>query len=233
MKMKQPELGKKIADLRKAQGLTQEELVERCNLSVRTLQRIESGDVEPRSHTIRVIFAALDYKVYDSSNIRIRLFFKQVKDLFNLKTNTMRKLAILTPAFAAIVFLLLTVCIDGNAQSEKKVKQIINSYNKNIVRWFNSGQVDSLMTIYRDDACLVGIGCGKTIIREFYKSQMNAVKFEELKATSISVSKSIAVEKGRWVAHLNSGGTLQGEYLTVWRRRDKKWQIANDISASY
>jgi len=228
--MKQPELGKKIADLRKAQGLTQEELVDRCNLSVRTLQRIESGEVIPRSHTIRVIFAALDFKVYDSSNTRLRLFFKQVKELFNLKTNTMKKLAILTPAFAAIVFLSLTVCIDGNAQSEKKVKQIINDYNKNIVSWFNAGQLDSLLTIYSDDACLVGIGCGKTIIRDFYKSQMNAIKFEELSATSINVSKSIAVEKGRWVASLHSGRTLRGEYLTEWRRRDKKWQIVNDIS---
>ncbi|MGM0473729.1 MAG: helix-turn-helix domain-containing protein [Bacteroidota bacterium] len=41
MKMAQPELGKRIAELRKARGLTQEELVEKCNLSVRTLQRIE------------------------------------------------------------------------------------------------------------------------------------------------------------------------------------------------
>ena len=229
--MKQPELGKKIADLRKAQGLTQEELVERCNLSVRTLQRIESGEVVPRSHTIRVIFAALDYKVFDSSNIRLRLFFKQVMDLFNLKTNTMKKLSILTLAFAVTVFILLTVCMDGSAQSEKKVKQIINNTNKNIVRWFNSGQVDSLLTIYSDDACLVGIGCGKTIIRDHYKSQMNAVKFEELSATSISVSKSIAVEKGRWVVSLYSGATLRGEYLTEWQRKDKKWQIVNDISA--
>ena len=231
MKMKQPELGKKIADLRKAQGLTQEELVERCNLSVRTLQRIESGEVVPRSHTIRVIFAALDYKVFDSSNIRLRLFFKQVMDLFNLKTNTMKKLSIMTLAFAATVFVLLTVCMDGSAQSEKKVKQMINNTNKNIVRWFNSGQVDSLLTIYSDDACLVGIGCGKTIIREHYKSQMNALKFEELNATSISVSNSIAVEKGRWVVSLYSGGTLRGEYLTEWHRKDKKtWLIVTEIS---
>jgi len=232
MKMKQPELGKKIADLRKAQGLTQEELVERCNLSVRTLQRIESGEVEPRSHTIRVIFAALDYKVYDSSNIRLRLFFKQVGDLFNLKTNTMRKLSILTLAFAATVFVLLTVCIDGNAQSEKKVKQTIADSNKNFVRWFNSGHVDSLMTIYRDDACIMGVGCGKIIVRDFYESQMHVYKFEEMNVISISVAGSIAVEKGRWVISLYSGGTLRGEYLTEWRRTDKKWQIVNDISTS-
>ena len=94
--MKQPELGKKIAELRKAKGYTQEELVEKCNLSVRTLQRIEAGEVVPRSYTIKVIFAALDHKVYDSSSTRIGQFFRQLLDLFNLKTNTMKKLSILS-----------------------------------------------------------------------------------------------------------------------------------------
>jgi transcriptional regulator with XRE-family HTH domain len=59
--MKQPDLGRKISELRKAKGLTQEELVEKCNISVRTLQRIETGDVTPRSYTIKTILAALDY----------------------------------------------------------------------------------------------------------------------------------------------------------------------------
>jgi transcriptional regulator with XRE-family HTH domain len=65
--MKQPELGKKIAELRKAKGLTQEELVEKCNINVRTLQRIEAGDATPRSYTIKTIFPALDYNIYDSA----------------------------------------------------------------------------------------------------------------------------------------------------------------------
>jgi len=59
--MKQPELGKRISELRKAKGLTQEELVEKCNISVRTIQRIENGEVMPRSYTIKTILAALDY----------------------------------------------------------------------------------------------------------------------------------------------------------------------------
>lgn len=59
--MKQPELGRKIAELRKAKGLTQEELVEKCNISVRTIQRIECGEVTPRSYTVKTILAALDY----------------------------------------------------------------------------------------------------------------------------------------------------------------------------
>ncbi len=232
MKMKQPELGKKIADLRKAKGYTQEELVERCNLSVRTLQRIESGEVAPRSHTIRVIFAALDYKVYDPSNLHLRLFFRQVRDLFNLKTNTMKKISILTLAFAAAVFVLLSVCVDGSAQSDAKIRKTISENNLHFQRWFNTGQVDSLMTLFSDDACILGVGCGKTIVRDFYESQMYVFKFEKLAETSISIADSIAVEKGRWAVSLNSGGTLRGEYLTEWRLRDKKWQIVNDISTA-
>jgi transcriptional regulator with XRE-family HTH domain len=107
--MKQPQLGKRIAELRKAKGLTQDELVQKCNLSVRTLQRIESGEVIPRSYTVKIIFAALDCAVYNSSkglsgwfietgSIIFNWpgqFYKYAIDLFNLKTNTMKKLMIL------------------------------------------------------------------------------------------------------------------------------------------
>ena len=142
----------------------------------------------------------------------------------------MKKLSILTVAFAAIAIVLLSVCIDGNAQSAKKVKKMINETNLNVVRWFNTGQVDSLVTTYWDDACLMGDGCGKSFIRDHYKAQMDIYKFESLRAVSITVADSIAVEKGRWIVSIYSGGTLSGEYLTEWRRRDKKWKIVNDIS---
>ena len=49
--MNQPDLGLKIAELRQQKGLTQEKLAEYCEVSTRTIQRIESGDVEPRSFT--------------------------------------------------------------------------------------------------------------------------------------------------------------------------------------
>lgn len=58
--MKQPELGKKILQLRQEKGFTQEELVEQCNISVRTIQRIEAGEVTPRSFTVKTILEALD-----------------------------------------------------------------------------------------------------------------------------------------------------------------------------
>lgn len=59
--MNQPELGRKLSELRKARGMTQEELVEKCNLSVRTIQRIEAGEVTPRSYTVKALFEALNH----------------------------------------------------------------------------------------------------------------------------------------------------------------------------
>lgn len=59
--VKQPELGQKILELRKAKGLTQEELVDRCNINVRTIQRIEAGEVTPRMFTVKTILEALGY----------------------------------------------------------------------------------------------------------------------------------------------------------------------------
>ena len=53
------ELGIKIQELRKQKGMTQEDLAEKTGLSVRTIQRIESGEVDPRSYTLSQIAEAL------------------------------------------------------------------------------------------------------------------------------------------------------------------------------
>lgn len=61
--MKQPELGQKLTELRQHKNMTQEDLVEACNVSVRTIQRIESGEVTPRVSTIKIIVAALGEEI--------------------------------------------------------------------------------------------------------------------------------------------------------------------------
>jgi transcriptional regulator with XRE-family HTH domain len=128
--MKQPDLGRKIAELRKAKSLTQEELVEKCNLNVRTLQRIESGVVTPRSYTIKTIFTALEYNMNVSLENVPNMFigtdhvipnwleqlYIYVFDLFNLKTNTMRKISILTSTLLVIGFGLFALCSESKAQ---------------------------------------------------------------------------------------------------------------------
>ncbi|WP_143960495.1 helix-turn-helix domain-containing protein [Litoribacter populi] len=69
--MKQPQLGQQIQEWRKAKGLTQEELVEKCSLNVRTLQRIEAGEVSPRPFTLKAIMEALEIRQEEIPNSKL------------------------------------------------------------------------------------------------------------------------------------------------------------------
>src|SRR5690349_14196497 len=57
--MKNTELAKKIKELRGRKGMSQEELAEKSQLSLRTVQRIEGGETEPRGDTLQRLASAL------------------------------------------------------------------------------------------------------------------------------------------------------------------------------
>ena len=59
--MKQPGLGLKVSELRKEKGFTQEQLAEVCEVTPRTIQRIESGEVEPRAFTRNSLSNVLEF----------------------------------------------------------------------------------------------------------------------------------------------------------------------------
>lgn len=242
--MKQPELGKMIVQLRKSRGFTQEELVEKCNLSVRTLQRIESGEVTPRNYTLKLIFSALEYDLHYQEQIlksdttagfRLKEWSGKLlaftADLFNLRTNTMRKLMILSLPLIAVGLLLVLSSRKSEAQNITEVKEIIEQKNRKMTEWFNSGQIDSVLTIYRNDACLIAIGCGKNAIREYYTIQSDRFRFQSINTISVSVSDTIAVEKGNWVIRFYSGDVIHGEYLSEWRYSKGVWLMVNDIGS--
>ncbi|WP_394973920.1 helix-turn-helix domain-containing protein [uncultured Croceitalea sp.] len=94
--MQQPQLGLKITELRKQKGFTQEELVEQCNINVRTLQRIESGEVSPRSYTIKTILSALDYD------------YETLQEIDQVQES---KLSVIPPKEAKSIHTLLTVSL--------------------------------------------------------------------------------------------------------------------------
>ncbi len=239
--IQQPELGKKIADYRKSKGFTQEELVEKCNLSVRTLQRIEAGEVTPRIYTVKLILEVLELDFESSlgslnGNDRgsidkwLGQFYISFIDLFNLKTNTMKKISILSVAIFAVIFGITSLTNVTFGQSDSEVRKTIEKTNTDFLKYFNHGEINSLVELYRDDACLVSRGCGKEFIRNYYSIEANKYKFTEIKATSITISDTIAVEKGKWRAILSSGETIGGEYLSEWRFTNKKWLIVSESS---
>lgn len=57
-----------VKESRLAKGYTQQELAERTNLSLRSIQRIESGEVEPRAYTLKVLAAILDIPLQNLLN---------------------------------------------------------------------------------------------------------------------------------------------------------------------
>jgi len=63
--MKQPEIGKIVSQLRLQKGMTQEKLAELCEVSTRTIQRIESGEVDPRTFTLNNLSNILEFDFKD------------------------------------------------------------------------------------------------------------------------------------------------------------------------
>lgn len=59
------EIGKKIKDARKTKGLSQEELADLAKINLRTIQRIETNQNEPRGKTLNLICDALEINAED------------------------------------------------------------------------------------------------------------------------------------------------------------------------
>ncbi len=116
--MKQPDLGKKIAEIRKRKLLTQEELVAKCEINIRTLQRIEAGEVTPRAYTLKAILKAMDYSAPEFLELNVTKkpsisvisswlssWYSEITNLFNFKFNTMKKNLIFLLSLFVVVFL--------------------------------------------------------------------------------------------------------------------------------
>lgn len=58
--MENTELSKRVRDLRKRNGISQEKLAENSRLSLRTIQRIESGETTPRGETLKRLSETLN-----------------------------------------------------------------------------------------------------------------------------------------------------------------------------
>ncbi|MFI1745901.1 DUF4870 domain-containing protein [Thalassobellus sediminis] len=59
------DLGNKIKEVRKRKGFSQEELAEEAKVNLRTIQRIENNENEPRGKTLNLICEVLDLNAED------------------------------------------------------------------------------------------------------------------------------------------------------------------------
>jgi len=246
--MEQPDLGKRILELRLTQGLTQEELASKCNINLRTIQRIESAQVNPRSYTVKLIFENLNYNFFNSSE-RFNVHENQSADkvlnwtdkaknqileLFNLKTNTMKKIGILSLPILVVGFMLM-YGFQGNAQNVEKVRRSIEQSNQQIEKWFTNGEIDSIGTLYMKNAISISAAGQEVVGRQNIIDEYTEMKFKDMEILSIKtervnlMSKNIVLETGSLKIKFGQV-TYKGKYQSQWKYYEKKWRIENEIS---
>lgn len=86
--MKTNSIGEQISKARQQKNLTQAELSYKCHLDIRTIQRIEKGEVSPRAYTLRIINDVLKLELTIKDNgisneelAELRKKFKRRKDI--------------------------------------------------------------------------------------------------------------------------------------------------------
>ena len=238
--MEQPELGRKIAELRKARGLTQEELVEKCDVSVRTLQRIESGSVIPRSYTLKSISKELGYSFYKSgggSDIFDGLngFMALLQSIVNFKQDTMKKVSILSSTLLIVLLGIFMINAVNVSRSETNLRKLVNQQNLNSVEWFNSGKIDQILDYYSAEACFYRAGhpsyCGKEDIYRVMQKAVDAKLFKMMsnEIISLDINGNLALEKSLTTSQAGGGAIITTINMQHWHRISGEWLIVNDI----
>ncbi len=237
--MQQPELGRKIAELRKAKGFTQEELVEQCHLNVRTLQRIEAGEVIPRSYTLKAISEVLEFRFNkEPEQYLVSVVWCMVRnagDIINLKKDAMKKVSILSSTLLIVLLGAFMINFLVDKKSESSLHKQIEMQNKNTVTWFNSGQVERLLEDYFPSACFYRNGhpsyCGKEEIRRCMQNAIDAktFKLKSVELVSLTVDGDLAVEKSLITSQLVTGELIKTMNIQEWQFVNNKWLIVNDI----
>lgn len=74
-------LGSKVFEARKIKGFSQEELANRAQVSIRTIQRIENGENDPRGKTLELICDALQINLEDIKKSHFESNYRSNLDL--------------------------------------------------------------------------------------------------------------------------------------------------------
>lgn len=145
----------------------------------------------------------------------------------------MKKISVLSIPVIIITIILFSVCTESNAQKAQKAVKEIEALQNKYNDWYNKGLVDSMLTLYRNDACdLQYEACGKEQMREVLQYQKdNGSKIIDFRNLSISVSDSIAVQKYN-ILSVFGGQTYKTKGITEWRLTKGKWLMVNDMFQS-
>lgn len=94
------QISRKILETRKSKGLSQEDLAELSKVNLRTIQRIENNENEPRGKTLTLVCNALEIKFENSQSL-------------NLSNKLKIKESIIINGFFLLILNIILMCILG------------------------------------------------------------------------------------------------------------------------
>lgn len=146
-----------------------------------------------------------------------------------------------------LLSLALTACASGLSQSPQEVRSIIERDNSNAAQWYASGEIDSVASLFAEDAWQMSPNnpplVGREAIRQFWRQAVKWGKWNfSLQTQDVSVSGPIAVERGKYLLKFVAGPGVppgmasfedHGNYLVYWRRgKDGEWRAVWDAPIS-
>jgi transcriptional regulator with XRE-family HTH domain len=249
--MKQPDFGKKLIEIRKVHGLTQDELAVKCRITIRTIQRIESGLVMPRAFTLKVLSDNLNFdflelangdKVSESKLKWIHVILWQARDLFNLKTNTMKKITVLSVMMCFICVGLFALLNESRAQEPIKLDKyhFIKTNSRGIIYFFPRDEMvmvsnikdtadykikDGVIQEYKNKIYLNGKYIGRALISDtvIYNNGSVSIRpsYQDMKS-SYGQDLHYLIPKGTWID--NAVVHVDTEFLFIGKHQIKEYK---------
>jgi ketosteroid isomerase-like protein len=127
------------------------------------------------------------------------------------------------------------------------VRKFIEHVNLNAAKWYASGDIDSLVSIFSEEGWQMPPNnpplVGRKAIHDFWSQAVQSGQWEfNLQTQTVDVSGQMAVERGKYVLKFTSGNNAphgmksfedRGNYLVHWAKEaDGVWRILADAPVS-
>ena len=111
----------------------------------------------------------------------------------------------------------------------------ISAVNEKFSGYFESGDLEALMTLYTEDACLIPPNMdflhGRDAIKGFYQGARDmGVTAVKLQTNEIDVQGDTAIEMGTYELLADGGARADyGKFLVAWKKVGGEWRLHRDM----